>query len=62
MITIVTVITGWFVGSFLLALLLGRVMTFAKRNVSPMMPLAHLHSDEKADPRFVPTSRMKRSA
>lgn len=37
--TIATVIAGWFGFSIVFALLVGRVMSFAKRNDPPEMPL-----------------------
>ena len=66
--TIVTVITSWFGCSILVALLIGRVMSFAKRNDAPEMPLflpaprAHLPALVVPHPAFTGTSRLKRSA
>jgi hypothetical protein len=66
--TMVTVIASWFGCSILVALLIGRVMSFAKRNDPPEMPLflpaprAHLPALVVPYPAFAQAPRIKRSA
>lgn len=65
---VVTVIASWFGCSILVALLIGRVVAFAKRNDPPEMPLflpaprAHLPAVVVPHPVFAQATRMKRSA
>lgn len=66
--TVVTVIASWFGCSILVALLIGRVISFAKRNdpaETPSFlpaPRAHLPALVVAHPAFAQASRIKRSA